>query len=151
MTRFGLSTTIFGDTPPGAREIDLIAEHGFALVELDAGAGRFDVRDPARVAVVGAAVASAGLDIAGVSVPLGEASLAVPALVDLGCPLLVARAGGCAAHGRPSPPMVSDAGALRRAIEHVAEHATGRGITLAVEFPAALRAGRHGRAGGIAR
>ncbi len=140
MTRFGLSTTVFGGTRLGAREIDLIAASGFRLVELAAGPGRFDVRDPSRVAEVRASIASAGLDIAGVSVPLADASLAVPALVELGCPLLVALAGSCAAHGHPAVQTMPDSGALRRAIEHVSEHATEHGIALAIEFPAALRA-----------
>ena len=50
MTTFGLSTTLFGHTRPGAAEFELIAAHGFKLVELSAGTGRFDVRDPRQVA-----------------------------------------------------------------------------------------------------
>ncbi len=140
MTRFGLSTTVFGETRLGAREIETVAAHGFPLVELAAGPGRFDVRDPSQIAEVRAWVAAAGLEIAGVSVSLAEASLALHGVVDLGCPLLVARAGGCAAHAHAQLAALSDAGALRRTVEHVSEHAAERGIALAIEFPVTLPA-----------
>lgn len=140
MTRFGLSTTVFGETRLSAREIDAVAEHGFPLIELAAGPGRFDLLDSSHVAAVRAAVAAAGLEIAGVSVALSDASAALPGVAELGCPLLVARAGGCAAHGQPPLTALPDAGALRRAIELVSEHAVERGIALAVEFPARLPA-----------
>lgn len=140
MTRFGLSTTVFGEMRLGPREIDLVAAHGFPLIEVAAGAGRFDLLDPAHVAEVRAAVASAGLEIAGVSVALADASAALPGVAELGCALLVARAGGCAAHGQPPLTALPDAAALRRAIEQVSEHAAKLGVALAIEFPARLPA-----------
>jgi sugar phosphate isomerase/epimerase len=138
MTRIGLSTTLFGDMRLGAREFDLLAAHGFALVELAAGPGRFDIRDPAQVDETRARLAAAGLELGGVSVALADASLAMHGIVELGGTLLVARAGVCGAHGPVARQAPLDIHALRRGIEHVAEHGAERGIALAIEFPADL-------------
>ena len=35
MTKFGLSTAIFGAAAPGAREFDLIAANGFSAIRTD--------------------------------------------------------------------------------------------------------------------
>jgi len=138
MTRIGLSTTVFGNIRPGARELALAAAHGFSVVELAAGPGRFDVRDPGQVTEMRDAAAAAGVDIASVAVALADASLALHGIADLGCPVLIAHAGGCVAHGQTARPLPPDPGALRRTIEHVVDHAAERQITLVVEFPAAL-------------
>ena len=140
MTAFGLSTSLFGHARPGAAEFDLIAAHGFPLVELSAGTGRFDVRDPRHVTEVLALAGAAGVAIGSVAVALEDASLALHGAADLGCPILVAHAGGCVAHGAASRQAPADAGALRRTIEHVAEHAAEKNIALVIEFPAALGA-----------
>ena len=140
MTGFGLSTSLFGHTRPGAAEFDLIAAHGFTLVELSAGSGRFDVRDPRQVTDVLALASAAGVALTSVAVALEDASLALHGTADLGCSILVAHAGACVAHGPASRQPATDPGALRRTIEHVADHAVEKNITLAIEFPAALSA-----------
>ena len=140
MTTFGLSTTLFGHTRPGAAEFELIATHGFKHVELSAGTGRFDVRDPRQVADVRALAFAAGVQVASVAVALDDASLALHGTADLGCPILIAHAGGCAAHGPAGRQAPADAGALRRTIEHVADHAAEKKVALVVEFPASLGA-----------
>jgi sugar phosphate isomerase/epimerase len=139
MTRFGLSTTVFGNTRPGTREFDLAATHGFTLVELSAGPGRLNLRDLAQIAETRAQATAAGLEVGSVSVALADVPLALPGTADLGCPVIVALAGACSSHGGSQPP-APHGGALRRVIEQMADDAAERNIRLVVEFPATLSA-----------
>jgi sugar phosphate isomerase/epimerase len=140
MNAFVFSTSLFGNGKPGAAEFGLMAAHGFTRVELSAGAGRFDVRDPRHVAEVRELAFAAGVQVTSLAVALDDASLALHGAVDLGCSILVAHAGGCVAHGPAKNHAAVDVPALRRTIEHAADHAAEKQITLAVEFPASLPA-----------
>ena len=148
MTPFGLSTTVFGHTRPGAREFDLAASHGFTLIELgcsvsqvlgSSGPRPLDLRDSAQVAETRAQAVAAGVEVTSVSVALADVALALPGVAELGCPMIVARTNACSAHGGPHHP-APDRGALRRAVEQMADAAAERKIRLVVEFPAALSA-----------
>ena len=140
MTDFGISTAVFGDVQPGAREFDLAASHGFRLIEIAAGPGRFDPRDPAQAARVRAIAAGASMEIAGLSVALADALPALATAAEMACPVVIARAGACPAHGIAAASARTDLPLLRRAIEPAAERAAELGIALAIAFPLRLRA-----------
>lgn len=140
MTTFGISTAIFGNTRVGAREFELMASQGFTSVELAAGGGRFDPQDPAQVTAVRAEAAAARLEIGGLSVALSDALVSLPGAVELGRPLVIVRAGACGMHGAAPAPIGPDLSALRHAVEPVATRAAELGLTLAIDYPARLRA-----------
>jgi sugar phosphate isomerase/epimerase len=133
MTRFGLSTTVFGAAPLGARECDLAASHGFSVIEIAARPGHFDFRDAAVIQGVRTFTTAAGLEIASLSVSLADAIAGLAAAADLGSPLLIARADGCRAHGPRAAAM--NAGEFRRALETLAEQAAASSVHAAVELP----------------
>jgi len=135
MTRFGLSTTVFGAAPLGARECDLAASHGFSLIEIAARPGHFDYRDPAAIGNVRAFAAAAGLEIASLSVSLADAVAGLVAAAELGSPLLIARADGCRAHAVGPRPVAMNVGEFRRSLETLAELAAASSVHAAVELP----------------
>jgi len=138
MTRFGLSTTVFGATPLGARECDLAASHGFSLIEIAARPGHVDWRDAAVIRDVRTFVATAGLEIASLSVSLTDATAALAAAADLGSPLLIARADGCRAHNVGPRALAINTGEFRRTLETLAEQAAATVVSAAVELPLSM-------------
>jgi sugar phosphate isomerase/epimerase len=139
MTRFGLSTTVFGAAPLSARECDLAASHGFNLIEIAARPGHFDWRDAAAIRDVRTFVASAGLEIASLSVSLIDASAGLAAAADLGSPLLIARADGCRAHN-VGPRALANTHEFRRTVDTLAEQAVASGVGAVVEMPLSMGA-----------
>ena len=135
MTRFGLSTTVFGAAPLSARECDLAASHGFNLIEIAARPGHFDWRDAVAIRDVRTFISAAGLEIASLSVSLIDASAGLAAAADLGSPLLIARADGCRAHAAGPRAMAMNTGEFRRTVETLAEQAVASGVSAAVELP----------------
>jgi len=141
MTTFGISTTIFGQTRPGAREFEGLASHGFAAVELAIGPGGPAWLAPspgAQASPLRADAAAAGLEIASVSVAVVDALPALPFAADLGCRLLVVRTGPCAMHGPVRVAAHPDPATLRRAIEPIAERAAAMEMAVALAFPASV-------------
>jgi sugar phosphate isomerase/epimerase len=135
MMRFGISTSLFGDERPGAEQFDLIAEHGFTVIELAAGFGHFDWRDGSPMVRIRTALLNAGLELAGISIPIADVPAALGPVAALGNPLVVAIADGCEAH-LPHPHRHGDFMTFRREAEQAADHAARHRIALAIEPPA---------------
>lgn len=136
MISLGLSTSVFGAAAPGSREWALAAEHGFHEVELTASSAFLTPDTRQVLSGLQDGARASGVHIASLSVGLADAPAAVTAIRELGCALLVVRAGSCRIHPADARTPAPDAHALRRALEPIAVEAAHQGVGLAVEFPA---------------
>ena len=159
MTRFGLSTHLFHHERLDGRHIDLIARHGFDLVEVFATRTHFDYRDAAQVTRLADWLASAGVEAGSMHAPIthgvtdgvwgapystaaadtanrqaavDETRAALDAARALGCRTLVVHLG--VPDDAPSARGNNDAGAMRRSAEALAEAAAGTDVRLAFEL-----------------
>ena len=126
MTRFGLSTAIFGAAALGAPEFDQIAAKGFTVIELTS------VPDPSATRSL---IEAAGLEIASLSVNLADAKSGLVSASELGTGVLVVRADGCRI--RTTSEVVSRGNDNLRGqfLESLAEEAESRRVRVALEVP----------------
>jgi len=135
MSTVGLCTTVFGNRTPGPQDWASIASHGFTHIELARAPRRLDAADRASLAVLKETAEAAGVHLASLSVALMEAESGIGSAEELGCRLLVVRAGPCRLHGADPRPAATDSQSMRRIIEPLAAIADARGVSLAIEFP----------------
>jgi sugar phosphate isomerase/epimerase len=137
MIQFGLSTSVFGALPLGPTAWDVATAHGFRDLELVAPSA---VLAPGRrdaLASLHDSARTSGAQIVSLSVALGDAALALTAVEDLKCPVMVVRTGSCRIHSGDARPPIPDAHMLRRTLEPIAVQAEHLGVSIAVEFPPA--------------
>jgi len=139
MSTVGLCTTVFGNRPPGPQDWASISSHGFTEIELALAPRRQDAADRAALAALKETAAGAGVHLAALSVALADAESGIGSANELGCKLLVVRAGPCRLHPadprESRSPGSSDPGAMRRIVEPLSAIAESRGVSLAIEFP----------------
>ena len=158
MARFGLSTHLFHGERLERAHLETIAANGFDLVELFATKTHLDYHDAQAVSRLGQWLRETGVEAGSMHAPIcdgfvhgvwgrafsnasphgahrqeavDETAAAIRAARDLGCHTVVLHLG--LPRGQEIPAGDNDAGAMRRSLEAIAEHATTAGLKLALE------------------
>jgi sugar phosphate isomerase/epimerase len=156
--RFGLSTHLFHGVRLERAHLALVAQHGFAAVEMFATRTHVDYHDKARITEIRSWLSDLGLEAWSLHLPIcdgfsngvwgraysnastdnvareeavAETICAVTAARDLGCRSAVLHLG--LPYGQPIPANDNDAAAVRRSLEPIAEACATADIQLALE------------------
>jgi sugar phosphate isomerase/epimerase len=157
--RFGISTHVFHNEQVGRSHFDLLAAHGFELVEVFATRAHIDYHDNRRMLDVRQAIEGAGLGAWSVHAPIAdtfvngawgraysiaspdpavrqeavdETSAAIRAAGLLGCAVVVVHVG--IPREQRVPPGDNDAGCAARSLESLARACESAGVQLALEL-----------------
>lgn len=156
--RFGLSTHLFHGERLDRSHLEIVAAHGFNLLEVFATRTHVDYHDPTAVDAIRQAMTELGLSVWSVHAPIcdgfeggiwgraysnasADASTRVEAVAETIASIAMARRLGASVlvlhlgipEGQPIPPRDNDAAAVRRSLEPIAAACRDAGIQLALE------------------